>query len=252
MSVYIYQHRKGWFRLGKFKTTWKDIAGFLKMEPERRTKDRCCYSSNAMAGGKSYTIELLNTIDVKVHSYGALNHQVKFKNRKKRVVVPRCVRAHLFHRITSLIKAISIIGCMLFLPVESLLWRFMAGILVGGILSSSVLIVARVKSKVSYLFTPGLILKVAIWFFSLAMISEFGPGFNIQTSGYVYLLIAGLLFLLDMVIDLVLGFFPFYRLLFRPVIRQGKVLESLYREGYQNYQELPVYSMIYPLFKWLF
>ena len=55
-----------------------------------------------------------------------------------------------------------------------------------------------------------------------------------------------------MVIDLVLGFFPFYRLLFRPVIRQGKVLESLYREGYQNYQELPVYSMIYPLFKWLF
>jgi curved DNA-binding protein CbpA len=252
VSVYIYQHRKGWFRLGKFKTTWKDIAGFLKMEPERRTTDRCCYSSNTLAGGKSYTIELLNTVVVKVHSYGALNHQAKYKNRMKRVVVPRSVRAHLFHRITSLIKAISIFGCMLFFPVESLLWRFMASILVGGILSSSVLIAARVKSKVGYLFTPGLILKVAIWFFSLAMISEFGPGFNIQTSGYVYLLIAGLLFLLDMAIDLVLGFFPFYRLLFRPVIRQGKVLESLYKEGYQNYQELPVYSMIYPLIKWLF
>ncbi len=32
------------------------------------------------------------------------------------------------------------------------------------------------------------------------MISEVGPGFNIQISGYVYLLVAGLLFLLDMAI----------------------------------------------------
>ena len=62
----------------------------------------------------------------------------------------------------------------------------------------------------------------------------------------------GLLFLLDMIFDLVIGFLPFYRKMFRPVIQQGTILDSLYREGYQNYQELPVFSVIYPLIRWLF
>jgi hypothetical protein len=111
---------------------------------------------------------------------------------------------------------------------------------------------AKVKSKVSYLFTPGLLIKAGIWLFSLYMISTVGPGFNISISAYVYLVVAGLLFFLDMVFDLVMGIFPFYHKLFRPVKRQGAILDSLYRDGYQNYQELPVYSVIYPLFKWLF
>jgi hypothetical protein len=112
--------------------------------------------------------------------------------------------------------------------------------------------VVKVKSKVNYLFTPGLLIKTAIWLFSLSMISTFGPGFNIAISSYVYLVVAGLFFFLDMVFDLLLGIFPFYRSLFRPVMRQGAVLDSLYQDGYQNYQELPVYSMLYPLFRWIF
>jgi len=79
-----------------------------------------------------------------------------------------------------------------------------------------------------------------------------GPGFNIQISGYVYLVVAGLLFFLDMLFDLVIGIFPFYRKMYRPVIKQGTILDSLYKEGYQNYQELPVYSVMYPLIRWLF
>ncbi|MCK4746567.1 MAG: hypothetical protein KAT15_06020, partial [Bacteroidales bacterium] len=143
-------------------------------------------------------------------------------------------------------------GVVVFLPVDSLLWSFMAGILAGGILSTCILAVAHVRSKVSYLLTPGLILKAGIWIFSLSLISTVGPGFNIQTTGYVYLVVTGLLFLPDMLFDLVMGFFPFYRWFFRPVIRQGKILDGLYSEGYQNYQELPVYSVLFPLFRWLF
>jgi hypothetical protein len=57
---------------------------------------------------------------------------------------------------------------------------------------------------------------------------------------------------LDMLFDLIFGFFPFYRSLQEPVIRQGKVLHSLYKDGFQNFQELPVYSVLYPLMRWLF
>ena len=58
--------------------------------------------------------------------------------------------------------------------------------------------------------------------------------------------------LLDKLFDFVMGVFPFYKHLFRPVLRQGKVMEGLYGQHYQNYQEFPVYSVFYPLVRWLF
>ena len=205
-----------------------------------------------MADGKAYKIELLKTVDIKVHTYGALNHSAKYKNKVKRVVVPRSSRAAYYHRLASLVKILSILGFLIFFPVESILWRFIAGLFFGGIISSMLLKMARVRSKVSYLLTPGLIVKVIIWLVSLGLISSLGPGFDIHISGYVYLVLAGLLFLLDMVFDLGVGFLPFYRKMFNPLIKQGTILDSLYKDGYQSYQELPVYSVIYPLVRWLF
>jgi hypothetical protein len=205
-----------------------------------------------MADGRAYKIELLKTIDIKIQTYGALNHDARYKNKKKRVVVPRSARAQFYHRIASLIKVLSILLGLLLIPLDSILWRMLAGIFVGGFISFLLLLAVRVKSKVTYLFTPGLLIKSGIWLLSLSLISTFGPGFNIAISSYVYLVVAGLLFFLDMIFDLVMGFFPFYRRLFRPMVRQGKVLDSLYKDGYQNYQELPVYSVLFPLFRWIF
>jgi len=252
LLVYIYQHRKTWFRMGKFHRSLKEIVLSFRITPGKPTKDRCCYCHSTMADGKAYKIELLKTIDIKIQSYGALNHDAKYKNKNKRVVVPRSARAQYYHRLASLLKILSILICLLVLPVDSILWRLVAGILCGGMLSFLLLKLAKVNSKVSYLFTPALLIKTAIWLVSLYMISTVGPGFNIAISGYVYLVVAGLLFFLDMVFDLVMGIFPFYRKLFRPIKRQGTVLDSLYRDGYQNYQELPVYSAMFPLFRWIF
>jgi hypothetical protein len=252
LLVYIYQKRRSWFRLGKFHTSLKELIGFFKPEPGNPTNDRCCYCRSAMADGKPYKIELLKTIGIKIRSYGALDHQAAYHNMVKRVLIPRSTRAVHFHRLVSLVKVVTIVAFLIFFPVKSLLWRFIAGLFMGGLFSAALLKVAKVRSKVSYLLTPGLLVKASIWLFALGMISKIGPGFDIQISGYVNLMVAGLLFLLDMIFDLVIGLFPFYRKLFRPLIAQGKVLESLYREGYQNYQELPVYSVIYPLIRWLF
>ncbi len=249
--VYIYQKRKHWFRLGGFNTSWKDLGSFFRLIPGLPSKDRCCYCRSAMADGKAYKIELLKTVDIEVHSYGALNHSAKYKNKVKRVVVPRSSRAAYYHRLASLVKILSILGFLIFFPVESILWRFIAGLFFGGIISSILLKLARVRSKVSYLLTPGLIVKVIIWLVSLGLISSLGPGFDIHISGYVYLMVAGLLFLLDMVFDLGVGFLPIYLKMFKPLIKQGTILDSLYQDGYQNYQELPVYSVVYPLVRWL-
>lgn len=252
LMVYIYQKRKHWFRLGKLNTSVKELIDFFRLIPGKPSKDICCYCRSAMADGKAYKIELLKTLDIEIQTSGALDHSARYKNKVKRVVVPRSTRAVYYHRLVSLIKILSILAFLIFFPLESILWRFIAGLFAGGILSTMLLKLARVRSKVSYLLTPGLILKVIIWLVSLGLISSLGPGLDIQISGFVYLVVAGLLFLLDMVFDLVMGFLPFYRSMFRPVFKQGTILDSLYREGYQNYQELPVYSVIYPLIRWLF
>ena len=252
LMVYIYQERNRWFRLEKFNTTWRDVIGVFRMEEGHASTDRCFYSGREKADGKSYRIELLKTIDIKIRSYGALDHDAKYKNRVKKVMIPRSVRAHFFHRISSLIKIFSILGFLIFFQVDSFLWRFVAGMVAGGILSLVMLFIAGVRPKVGYLFTPSLVIKTLIWLFALYQVSEIGPGFNIHHTGYVYIVVAGLLFLLDMLFDLVMGLFPFYSRLFRPIIPQGAKLDSLYREGYQNYQELPIYSILFPFFKWLF
>ncbi|MEN8227445.1 MAG: J domain-containing protein [Bacteroidota bacterium] len=252
LMLYMYQHKSSWFRLGKFNTTWKDVVDFMKMKPVQTTGDRCCYCRNRMADGKSYRIELLKTRDIRISSLGALNHAAKYKNKIKRVVIPRSARAHYFHKLSSLVKIISITACLLFFPVESILWRFVAGMVTGGTLATLLLALVRVRSRISYLLTPGLLIKSLIWLLALYKISLIGPGFNIQTTGLVYIVVAGLLFFLDMVFDLVMGFFPFYRWLFRPLVRQGTVLQSLYSDGYQNNMELPVYSILFPIYRWLF
>ncbi len=252
LMVYIIQHRKTWFRLGRFYTTWSDLRRFFRPEPSAEATEQCCYAKGARANGKPYRIELVKTMNISTRSFGAMDHQTSYQNRIRRVVVPRSIRAQVTHRIASLIKLFSILLALFLFPVDSILWRFLAGVLAGLLLSSLVLRVAGVRSRVSYLLTPGLLIKVLIWVGALLLISETGPGFNIRTSGLVYIVVAGLLFLLDMVFDLVMGFFPFYRGLFRPVVKQGTVLDRLYREGYQNYLELPVYSVLYPLFRWIF
>jgi len=252
LLVYIYQKRKRWFRLGRLHTSLREVRNFFRLVPGLPSKDRCCYCRSTMADGKAYKIELLKTLDIEVRTYGAMNHSAKYKNKVKRVVIPRSSRAVYYHRLASLLKFLSILGFLIFFPVESILWRFIAGLFFGGIISGILLKMARVRSKVSYLVTPGLIVKAIIWLISLSLISSYGPGFDIQISSYVYLVLAGLLFLLDMVFDLAVGFLPFYRKMFKPVIKQGTILDSLYSDGYQNYQELPVYSVVYPLVRWLF
>jgi hypothetical protein len=252
LLVIIYQQRSTWFRLGKFRTTWKEAMDFIRIKPGQVTNDWCCYTRNSKADGIAYKIELLKIMDIKVRSYGVLNHSAKYKNKVKRVVLPRSFRAQLFHRIASQLKVLSIIACLFFFPVESVLWRFMAGMLAGGMLSTILLGLVRVRSKVSYLLTPGLLIKAVIWVFVLYKVSEVGPGFNIIATGYVKIAVVGLIFFLDMLFDLVMGFFPFYHKLFRPLLPQGVILSTLYRAGYQNNMELPVYSVLFPFYKWLF
>ncbi len=64
--------------------------------------------------------------------------------------------------------------------------------------------------------------------------------------------IALLLFFLDMVLDLIFRILPFYPKIYLPLTKQPPVVIKLFRNGYQNYLDIPIWSTLYPFFRWLF
>lgn len=249
---HIYVKRKTWFRLGTFNTTPSTFRGFFRMPEEKPSSDACCYAPGEKAGGAAYRIELVKIMDIRVASFGAMDHQASYKRRSTSVVNPRSIRAQYWHRMASYLKLTIILTALLFFPVSSLIWRFIAGLFAAAALSRIMLLLVKVKPKSTYLLTPAIIIKLTIWLIALAAISYTGPGFDIHISGYIYITVALLFFMLDMFFDLIFGFFPFYHALHKPLIRQRRVLNSLYDEGFQNYQEMPFISILFPFFKWMF
>ncbi|MFC2090150.1 J domain-containing protein [Bacteroidota bacterium] len=248
----IYGKRKTWFRLGGFNTTKTSVKTFFSTPGKKKASSGCSFKSGTMADGRELRISFVKIMDVKVKSYGAMNHLSSFKQRTKRLTLPRSAAAENAHKICSLIKISMILLSLLIFPVQSIFWRIFAGMILGAGITSILLIILGIRSKTSYLLTPALAIKMAIWVIGALLFSEFGPGFNIEINEYKYLLFGGLLFFTDMIFDLVFGLFPFYQKLFIPFVKQGYELDQLYQEGYQNYIEYPFYSVLIPIFRWIF
>jgi len=249
---YIYERRKSWFKLGKLNTTREKFISLIRMPKENPGKDSCCYIPDQNANGKACNIELIKILDIKVSTFGAMNHKVQYKRNKKKIVIPRSIKAQYWHRISSYIRVLTFLGFLIFFPISSYLWRIISGIFVGSVLSGAILKLTGIKSKSSYLFTWALLFKICIWILSLLSISYFGPGFDINLTGYIYIVLGGLFLILDLIFDLLFGLLPFYKKMHEPIFSQGNVLNSLYKDGFQNYQDIPVYSVFYPLMRWLF
>lgn len=248
---HIYKRRKSWFALGRFNTTRSDLLNFIRKPPVHATKDYCCYVKGRKADGKSFRIRMVRVMNIKTISYGAMDHSSQYTNKISEVVIPRSARAEFIHRICSMVKVAVILSFLVFFPLSGWMWRLVFGIAAAAVASFFILKMTRVHSKTSYLVTPALIIKLTVWIAVLFSISQRGPGFDISLGEYRYIVIAGLLFLLDMVFDLVFGLFPFYRRMFVPVISQGKTMNNLYGEGYQNYIEYPFYSVLRPFYAWI-
>lgn len=249
---YIYGRRKTWFKIGGFNTTFASIRNILIKPASKPSREICFYTKGEYADGKKYRINLILISDVKVKSFGAMNHSTNIKSKSTSVLIPRSAKAQHIHRICSIIKCVVLLSSLIFFPLSSLFWRLITGIIAASLVTYIVLKLNSVKGKTSFLFTPSLIIKIGIWLMAVSVISRFGPGFEISLNEYKYILFTGLFFLLDMLFDLVCAAFPFYSRLFKPIVKQDKILNGLYDKGYQNYIEYPFYSVFYPLFVWIF
>jgi hypothetical protein len=75
---------------------------------------------------------------------------------------------------------------------------------------------------------------------------------DIQPTDYLIVGVISVLFFQDIFIDLVTKILFRKRNLDKPVIKQPVEIQKLVNQGYQGYLEIPVWSTIFPLIKWVF
>lgn len=249
--MHIYSKRKTWFHPGKININRKDILDFLTIEKRDESKESCFFSKKRVANSTPFHFTLFLVRDIKLKNYGVAMHSVAYKRKYKEVIIPRSYKANLLHFTLSFLKPILFISGLFILPVPSFPWRFALSICMTLLVANTVLFVGRTKSKTGFLLTPFMLLKLSIWIIIMISQTTLYPGLVLFSTNRLLGIILLMLFFLDLVLDLALRIFPFYKMMYIPILKQPGKIKTLFKEGYQNYLDIPVWSTIYPLFRYL-
>jgi hypothetical protein len=249
IAWYAYDNRHQYFKTGKLYYTFAHIKEiYTQVNP---TGQKCYYCPSKQADSKAYKLELLKLKDLKVQSGGFRQHSVNYKNENAVISVPRSRKAFILHSVITAIKILSILSSMIFLDISSFVWRFILGMAVGGLFSSLILLITFTKSNITYLLSYGSVFRVAIWLFIISLVSHFSlTPFNIQTFDYIHFAVFAIIIFDCLLMQLVN--FAFGKYAAKPIVKQFPVVEQKFKDGYKVYNDIPVLSVIYPLFKWIF
>jgi hypothetical protein len=249
---HVYSNRKTWFRLGRPGFTFKDIIGIFRVEVRDNATQACYYSPGRKANSKPFRYSMLKVRDIQLENYGPFMHSVGYKSKYHEIVVPRSAHAYRVHFILGFLKPALLLSVIFFAPVPSIVWRFIIGMTVAFIVSKFILLVTFTKAKTSYLLNPFFLLKGILWMVVIITQTTYYPGLVFYTTPILGFYIVAMLLFLDMFLDLFLRAFPFYPRIYMPIIKQPEVVMKLFSNGYQNYLDIPVWSTLYPFFRWLF
>ena len=244
-----FQRRKGYFKLGKFYYSIHKILQFYK--DRVITNDSCFYCKGLNANSYSYKINLIKVKDIRLKNQGPLQHYAGYDRKEYAVPMPRSHKAFVVHTIVSVIKVFSIISSIGFLPIDSFVWRFIGGAMIGWVVASVVLLITRTKSKTAYLLSYGMIIKILVWVAILAIFTRFDfKNFQVTSTDYTKSVIVFLVFG-DAFLEQLLKA-PKNLHLFRPLSRSYQNLSVYLTENYQLYLEIPLWTILYPLVRWIF
>ncbi len=253
MLYQVFSSRKTWFRQGKLRWKINDLFKHFDFSPITENPDsECYYCKGKKADAKPHKLNFHKIRNIRIQNNGVYQHYVGYNRKFKDVIIPRSVKARKVHFAQSLIKILSITLSLIFAPYPDYIWRFCFGLFLGLFLSSALSFLTATRSKVSYLLNYFLLLKLGIWMLVIISQSTLHPGFILETTEFTYFYLIILIFFGDMVLDLILRAFPFYHQLYQPIFPQGPLIDKLFRDGYQNYLDVPVWSTVYPLVTWFF
>jgi hypothetical protein len=249
LGWYIRDNRKTYFRPGRLYYTPGRILKLLTNV--RPTEEDCFYCKAHKADSVPARVELYLLKDLKLSTGGFRQHQVNYVNKNVVVVIPRCRKALRVHSLLTVLRVLLLLAFMIFLPVTSLVWRYILGTAAGMVLSWFVLVLSSVRANNSYLFTPGFVFRLLAWTAAISLASRFNTHpFDITTTDSIQFVLAAILIfdcLLMQLTDLVGG-----KITSRPLFRQHPQVTAHMAENYHAYNDIPFVSVIYPTFRWFF
>ncbi len=252
LGSHIYSNRKGWFRPGKITTRWIDVVNFFKVERKKSAQEKCQYTPDKVANSTPFKLIMFKVREVTMRNYGPFHHSVGYKRKYKEVIIPRSAKAYRIHFILAFLKPLVFVLALISIPTPSFIWKVIGAILITLILSNTLLIVTQIRSKTSYLLNGFLIIKILVWMIIIISQTTAYPGLVFFTEEFLGLYIILMLLFLDMILDLVISAFPFYHKIYQPILKQPEIVKRLFKRGFQNYLDIPVWSTLYPFFRWLF
>jgi len=251
LILYVRDKWKELFRLGSFFYSFRSLVSLLD-EASEPAVEECKYCKGKKANSVAYRIEMLKIRDIKLDFIGPIWHQVKTKREYKKITIPRSKKAFIIHSVNSLVKLTSIITSMFLLPVDSWLWQFIGGMIAGGFISSIILLVSGTRSKVSYLFTRLMLIRILSWLLVLFLLYDFSNFPKIYATEWAGAGFVMWLFLQEFIVEPISRIFFRKKSLNKSFFRQPEPLSEIIQQGYQNCLDIPAWSNIFPFIKWIF
>lgn len=242
--------RKGYFKLGQFYYSRQKILQFYKTKNPAATEN-CFYCKGLKADSYPYKINFIRVKDIKLKNLGPLQHYAGYDRNEFTYAIPRSRKAFIVHSIVSVVKIWTIVLSLILVPFDSYVWRFIAGTFIAWLLAFMVLWISQTRSKTGYLFSCGTLLKVFAWLLVLSLFSRFrGSPLQIVPTEYMKLGLVIMVFA-DSFLEQLLKIFknPY---LFKPLLKEYKNMESYFNGKYLLYLEVPLWTTIYPIVRWIF
>lgn len=248
----IFRNPKKWFLHGIPRLHLSEIIDYFDFSEFSEVNTECAYCRSLKARGRPFHLIMLKVRSVEIKNEGVAQHYARFKRNYKDLFIPRSKKAFFIHFIISWIKIATIIVGSIYFPSPSFIWRFVISSFAAGILSGIILLLSSTRSKVSFLLTPFNLIKICIWLLAFATQTYILPGFIIAGTEQLIILIIIMVLFLDMIMDLIFRLTRLYPKIYYPIPSQLPGIDYLFKNGYQTYLDVPVWSTIYPFFRWLF
>ena len=236
LILFVVNHWKAYLHFDSYYYNLNDIKKLIR-NGKKITDNDCYYCKGQKAISFSYQIIFFKVKNVQLRSVGGLYGRSAGINRVfKTVKIPRSRKAFVIHSFCSLIKLIAISACIILIRKEPYSYFSLpAGIVSGSFFSCLFAFIFSTKSKVTYLLSPGMIIKILIWLICIYFLGELS-----------------ILFLFfDPLVEVIIRHISRDRMFF-PILKQAPKIETLLKNRYQLYLEMPVWSVINPFFRWLF
>lgn len=245
----VYSKRKRYFKLGDFYYSFGKIMN-IYTQTHNPGNEVCFYCTGLKANSRPYVINLVKVKKITLKNRGPLQHQAGYDRENMELKFPRSQKAFIVHSFTSVIKLLAILACMILLPFESSVWSFVTGAVLGFLVSSVLLIITRTYSKNAYLFSYGIIIKIIVWIVAIGFCTKINfQHLNFSTNGYIRPVIILMVFF-DSFLEQFIK--TSKKHLFKPILHHYMKMEPYFDKNYQLYLEIPGWTIIYPIIRWIF